>query len=504
MADVYSPSSFYGQKGVTPQKQLDFDARFKKSEQNLEDANEAAQSALNSAAEAQGYLGTVQAEAAASEARINAKADDAIQRVTDNANTAVSQVSALVNTATADANRAEAAKAAAVVAEGNSKASENAAASSSSSASQAKAGAEQARDAAQLALTNANTARDAAKAAQTGAEAARDTAVQAAQDAQTFVPANYVPVAAKGAANGVATLDSNGKLQTTQVPAIAITSVYSCTTLAARDAITAEEGDVAIVDDDGTGNPRSYIWGGYAWKELKSALTVLSVAGKTGNVSLSVGDVSGAAALAGNNTYTGAQTYRGVTSGKTSVVLQPNHDATHTGYLEFYTSDETRRAYLGFGDGSNRVTLTGDNGWGINLGGASVTVNGNVIHHAGNFTPGNYAALAGATFTGYARSKVQALTYGTTVTPDFNVANDFTLTLGGACAFANPSNLAVGQGGCIRVQQSSSGGVTPTFSGAQWKAAGTPQWNTAANGVSLMTYKVLVAGEVIYSVGRLA
>ncbi len=61
--------------------------------------------------------------------------------------------------------------------------------------------------------------------------------------------ASYIPVAQKGAANGVATLDSSGKIPDAQIPAIAITNTSSVTSQAAMLALTAEVGDVAVRTD---------------------------------------------------------------------------------------------------------------------------------------------------------------------------------------------------------------------------------------------------------------
>lgn len=534
----YARSSFYGLNTGTPAKQLDFDNRFIEAGEMLAEANEAAAAAKNSAGEAAGTLATLNATANAATTEIHATRDsavdsinatevqatqaiDALKAQADQAKTAAEQARDLSKLWATAAEGVEvepglaSAKAGAAVA--TRKATEAAASADTAlqhkqAADLARTDAQSARDQAQVARTDAQQARTDAQAAKTGADSAKATAVQAktdaeaardvAQQAAATAVGGGIPIAQKGAAGGVATLDANGKLQTAQVPAIAITSVYSCTTLAARDAITAEEGDVAVVDNDGTGNPRSYIWGGYSWKELKSALTVLSVAGKTGNVTLSVGDVSGAAPVA-SPSFTGSAAVSAA-SGDATLFLEatslPTANFRQVRFLKPSSAGNEDKLYVRFkrlSDDTNRDII-------IDAGNQTLNLFGNNVWTAGNFTPANYAALAGATFTGPARSKVQALTYAATVTPDFAQANDFTLTLGGACAFANPSNLAVGQGGCVRIQQPAGGGVTPTFSGNQWKAAGTPQWNTAANGVSLLTYKVLVSGEVIYSVGKLA
>lgn len=60
---------------------------------------------------------------------------------------------------------------------------------------------------------------------------------------------NYIPIAQKGANNGVATLDATGKLPTNQIPALAITDTFVVATQAAMLALTAQAGDIAIRTD---------------------------------------------------------------------------------------------------------------------------------------------------------------------------------------------------------------------------------------------------------------
>ncbi|NDD55217.1 hypothetical protein EBZ39_15365, partial [bacterium] len=95
-------------------------------------------------------------------------------------------------------------------------------------------------------------------------------------------------VSLKGVANGLAELDGSGRIPSAQLPAIALTDVHVVANNAARDALSVEEGDVAIVSGDG----KSYIYDGSAWQELSAAGYVLSVNGQTGSVTLDSDDVS--------------------------------------------------------------------------------------------------------------------------------------------------------------------------------------------------------------------
>ncbi len=98
-----------------------------------------------------------------------------------------------------------------------------------------------------------------------------------------------IPLAQKGANDGVATLDGGGKVPTSQLPALAVTSTYTAADETAQLALTVQEGDVVVRTDEN----KTYI----ALNENNSAMsdwqemltptdTVLSVNGETGAVSL--------------------------------------------------------------------------------------------------------------------------------------------------------------------------------------------------------------------------
>lgn len=62
---------------------------------------------------------------------------------------------------------------------------------------------------------------------------------------------NAVTQPEKGAAGGVATLDSNARLQTAQLPGLAVTETFTVSSEAAMLALPAQMGDVAIREDVG-------------------------------------------------------------------------------------------------------------------------------------------------------------------------------------------------------------------------------------------------------------
>lgn len=94
-------------------------------------------------------------------------------------------------------------------------------------------------------------------------------------------------------------------------------------------------------------------------------------------------------------------------------------------------------------------------------------------------------------FTAAQRGTVSALTDGATITPDFAVANNFSVTLGGNRTLANPTNLVAGQSGVIKLTQDGTGSRTLAF-GSYWDfAAGVaPTLTTTAAAVDILAYYV--------------
>ena len=95
------------------------------------------------------------------------------------------------------------------------------------------------------------------------------------------------------------------------------------------------------------------------------------------------------------------------------------------------------------------------------------------------------------TYTAAQRGSISALTDGATITPDFAVANNFSVTLGGNRTLANPSNLTAGQSGAIFIAQDGTGSRTLAF-GTYWDfPSGTaPTLTTTAGAVDLLVYTV--------------
>lgn len=126
------------------------------------------------------------------------------------------------------------------------------------------------------------------------------SAIATEVSARTAGDAALVPLTQKGAASGVATLDSGGRVPIGQLPAITLNTVWAAVaSQAAMLALSsAEPGDVAIRSDV----PQDFVLAALPastlsnWKQL-AGTGVTSVAGKTGSVTLGPSDVGSAPAV---------------------------------------------------------------------------------------------------------------------------------------------------------------------------------------------------------------
>jgi hypothetical protein len=91
----------------------------------------------------------------------------------------------------------------------------------------------------------------------------------------------------KGANNGICELDTNGLVPTNHLPSLAITDVHVVANATERNALVAQEGDVAIQTDDSS----SWIYGGSAWIAFGVSGAVTVVNGQTGEVSLDTNNI---------------------------------------------------------------------------------------------------------------------------------------------------------------------------------------------------------------------
>lgn len=110
-----------------------------------------------------------------------------------------------------------------------------------------------------------------------------------------------------------------------------------------------------------------------------------------------------------------------------------------------------------------------------------------------------FAQLGAAeTFTKSQSSTIQALTYGTTITPDLTQGNDLAVTLTGNATLANPSALTPGTSGHLLVTQDSTGGRTMAFgSYYNFGSAGVPTLSTAAGASDIIIYWVASTTAIV-------
>jgi len=110
----------------------------------------------------------------------------------------------------------------------------------------------------------------------------------------------------------------------------------------------------------------------------------------------------------------------------------------------------------------------------------------------------NIAVLNSAqSFTAAQRGSISTLTDGTTITPDFALANNFSVTLGGNRTLANPTNLTAGQSGVIVITQDGTGSRTLAY-GSNFKFPGgtAPTLTTTASAVDVLAYYVESASRI--------
>lgn len=292
-------------------------------------------------------------------------------------------------------------------------------------------------------------------------ESARSTHSHAISDVtnlQTTLDGK-IDTTARGAANGVASLGSDGLIPTGQLPALAITDTYEVANQSAMLALSAQKGDIAIrTDENKTYVLTSNSPGTLAdWKLLRTPTDlVLSVAGLTGAVSASslkaalamaISDVSGLQTALDGKSGTGhTHAYNDLTSKPTLGTAAAMNEGTTAEFLA-KTADKI---------------LSTDQVW----------------------AAGAYVALVD----------------GASIALNLAAGLNFSVTLGGNRALANASNLTQGQCGVIAVKQDATGSRTLSFGTDYEFDSGTALvLSTAANAEDLLFYHVRGAGRIVLS-----
>jgi len=102
-------------------------------------------------------------------------------------------------------------------------------------------------------------------------------------DATAFVLQSEV-----GAADGVASLGADGKIPSSELPALSLSDIFVVADNIERDGLTVQSGDIAQVTSTGL----TFIYDGTQWLELTASSDVTSVNTQTGNVTLDTDDIS--------------------------------------------------------------------------------------------------------------------------------------------------------------------------------------------------------------------
>ena len=122
------------------------------------------------------------------------------------------------------------------------------------------------------------------------------------------------------------------------------------------------------------------------------------------------------------------------------------------------------------------------------------------ITSAGNVGINTTSPAKKLSVNGPALATISALSDGSTITPDFDTAQNFSVTLGGNRTLANPNNIDAGQTGSIFVTQDGTGSRTLAFGNKFAFAGGTaPTLTTTASAVDRIDY-IVMSSSIIQAV----
>lgn len=108
---------------------------------------------------------------------------------------------------------------------------------------------------------------------------------------------------------------------------------------------------------------------------------------------------------------------------------------------------------------------------------------------------GNFTLISPAiaqTYTAAQREAFSTITYGSTITPDFSLANNYQVQLTGSPTINNPTNIVAGQSGNLSIYQDATGSRTITW-GWGWVApsgGSLPSLQTAGGSLDVLKYTV--------------
>jgi hypothetical protein len=206
----------------------------------------------------------------------------------------------------------------------------------------------------------------------------------------------------------------------------------------------------------------------------------------------------------------------GTTAASWDIQYTGKSAVTGTGSMVLATSPTLVTPTLGAATATtvNKVTFTAPaTGSTLTIADGKVLTASNTLILAGTDSttmtfPATSATVAGLSiaqsFSAQQRGAISALTDGATITPDFSLGNNYSVTLGGNRTLANPTNLTAGATGSIFVSQDGTGSRTLSW-GSYWDFAGgpAPTLTTTASAVDRIDYVVRTTTS-IHAVATLA
>lgn len=329
-------------------------------------------------------------------------------------------------------------------------------------------------------------------------------------------------VANKGAASGYASLGSDSKIPTSQLPALAITNTTVAANQAAQLALTAEVGDIAIRSD----LSKSYILRVSPatslsnWSELLTPTdVVLSVNGNTGSVTLTTANVAASTdkryvtdaglAILGNASGTNTGDNAGVTTISVTAPVATSGGTSPTISIAAATAsipgsmsaaDKTKLNAITGTNTGDQTTITGNAGTATLA--TNVTTNANLTGHItssgnaavlGSFTSAQLkAALTDETGSGTAVFATGA----TLVNPALGTPASGTLT---NCTFPTLNQDTTGSAGSVTNNANMTGHITSVGNAAVLGSFTSAQLSTALSDDFAVPQIVTTNGLVIQS-----
>lgn len=121
----------------------------------------------------------------------------------------------------------------------------------------------------------------------------------------------------------------------------------------------------------------------------------------------------------------------------------------------------------------------------------SNTVSGTLAQFNAACTDADFATTSVQSFSGAQRGAISELTDGATVTPDFSLANNYNLRLGGNRTLAVPTNVVQGQQGLFNIWQDNTGSRTLAYQWVySWAGGNAGTLSTAGCTRDMLAYSV--------------